>query len=250
MLSAERRQAISKLVAQSGVVNVVDLARRFEVSASTIRRDLGQLERKDLIHRIHGGAIATTASRTAPSVEYVAGRIGRAAAARVRANETIFLGPGRLTLETAKALVSVLPAQTQATVVTNGLEIAHWLADNSTLSIILTGGTVGRPRNGLGGPLAAHALLSLRADRVFVQAAGISPDQGVMGTDLEQAELCRELISTAGETIVLASPERIGRAGGVWIGPASDVDVIITGRDASDAALWDFSQMGVTIVSV
>ncbi len=250
MLSAERQRAISELVAQSGVVNVVDLARRFEVSASTIRRDLGQLERDDLIYRIHGGAIAMTPGRTGPNAEYVAGRIGRAAAARVRANETIFLGPGRLTLETAKALVSVLPAQTQATVVTNGLEIAHWLADNSTLSIILTGGTVGRPRNGLGGPLAAHALLSLRADRIFVQAAGISPDQGVMGTDLAQAELCRDLISTAGETIVLAPPERIGRAGGVWIGPASDVDVIITGRDASDATLWDFSQMGITIVSV
>ncbi len=250
MLSAERRQAISELVAQGGAVNVVDLARRFEVSASTIRRDLGQLERKDLIHRIHGGAIATIPGQNAPSAEYVAGRIGRAAAARVRDNETIFLGPGRLTLETAKALVSVLPAQTQVTVVTNGLEIAHWLADNSTLSIILTGGTVGRPQNGLGGPLAAHALLSLRADRIYVQAAGISPDQGVMGTDLAQAELCRELMSTAGETIVLASPERIGRAGGVWIGPASDVDVIITGRDASDATLWDFSQMGVTILSV
>ena len=250
MLSAERQQAIGELVAQSGVVNVVDLARRFAVSASTIRRDLGRLERQGLVHRIHGGAIARTPGRTAPSAEYVAVRIGRAAAARVCANETIFLGPGRLTLETAKALVSVLSAQTQATVVTNGLEIAHWLADNSTLSIILTGGTVGRPRNGLGGPLAAHALLSLRADRIFVQAAGISPDQGVMGTDLAQAELCRELISTAGETIVLAPPERIGRAGGVWIGPASDVDVIITGRDASDATLWDFSQMGITIVSV
>ncbi|NOR83459.1 MAG: DeoR family transcriptional regulator, partial [Ardenticatenales bacterium] len=36
MLSAKRQQAISELVAQSGVVNVVDLARRFEVSTSTI----------------------------------------------------------------------------------------------------------------------------------------------------------------------------------------------------------------------
>ena len=60
----------------------------------------------------------------------------------------------------------------------------------------------------------------------------ISPDQGLMDTDLAQAELCRQLIGTPGEIIILVPPERVGRVGGVLVGPASEVDLIITGRDA------------------
>jgi DeoR/GlpR family transcriptional regulator of sugar metabolism len=94
----------------------------------------------------------------------------------------------------------------------------------------------------LAGPLVAHALNSLLADRVIIEAVGISPDQGLMGADLAQVELYQQLVSTPGETIVLVPPERVGRVGGVLIGPASEVDVIITGRDAPDATLWDLSQ--------
>lgn len=252
MLSAERQQIISELVARDQVVNVNHLAQRFGVSESTIRRDLEQLEKQGLIRRIHGGAAAPGGidggSIEWPTVkdELSAGRIGRTTANRIRDNETIYLGPGRLTLETARSLVS----RSRLTVITNSLEIAHWLANHSRLEVILTGGTVGRFRNGMAGPLVTHALRTLRSDRIIIEATGISPDQGLMGADLAQAELCRELINAPGEAIVLVPPERIGRVGGVWIGPASDVDVIITGREASDATLWDLSQLGIDIISV
>ncbi len=248
MLSVQRQQAIGQLVAQHGVVNVVDLARQFGVSASTIRRDLEQLESQGQVRRIHGGAAAPNAitGRPALSVELEASRIGQAAARRVRPDETVFLGPGRLTLEAAKALA----AREGVTVVTNCLEIAHWLANNARLTVVVTGGRVGRPRSGMDGPLVTHALQSLRADRVFIEAAGVSPDQGLMGADLAQAELCRDLIVASGEVIALASPERVGRVGGVWIAPAGDLDVIITGRKAEEALLWDLSQLGIGIETV
>jgi DeoR/GlpR family transcriptional regulator of sugar metabolism len=252
MLSAERQQAISQLIARHGAGNVAELARQFQVSGSTIRRDLEQLEKKGLIQRTHGGAIALGALSApsdqppAPSAGSPPERIGRAAASKVQPGETVYLGPGRLTLATAKALA----LRARVTVVTNSLDIAHWLANHTRLTVILTGGTVGRPRNGLAGPLVSHALRSLRADRVILEAAGISPDQGVMHADLAQAELCQELINASGETIVLVPPERVGRLGGILIGPASDVDVIITGREASDATLWDLSQLGIAIITV
>ena len=217
MLSAERQQTISQLVAQHGAVNVAELSQQFRVSGSTIRRDLGQLEKQGLIQRTHGGAVAPTIGSMASMVsvppESGDRLIGRAAARRVRLGETVYLGPGRLTMETAKALSS-LPSQNRITVVTSSLEIAHWLARHSSLTVILTGGTVSRPNNGLTGPLVSYALRSLWADRVIVEAAGISPDQGLMDSDLAQAELCRQLIGTPGEIIVLVASERVGRVGG------------------------------------
>jgi DeoR/GlpR family transcriptional regulator of sugar metabolism len=254
MLSAERQRVISELVSRRGVADVADLAETLGVSASTVRRDLEKLERRGLIRRIHGGAAApdgshyaASATGPAPSRDtWDAERIGRAAAKRIQPHETIYLGPGRLTLAAAQALA----ANSGITIVTNSLEIAYWLATRSDLSVILTGGRVGRPRDRLDGPLVKHALRTLRADRVIIEAVGISPDQGLMDVDLEQAELCRGLIEAPGETVVLVPPERIGRVGGVLIGPASDADVIITGRQASEATLWDLSQLGIDIISV
>jgi DeoR/GlpR family transcriptional regulator of sugar metabolism len=236
------------------VINVSDLADTLEVSASTVRRDLEKLERRGLIRRLHGGAAAPDggprAAFPAPSRRdrdsWNGERFGQAAANRVEPHETIYLGPGRLTLATAQAI----GARRDITIITNSLEIAHWLANHSDLPVILTGGRVSRPRDRLDGPLVHHALQTLRADRVIIEAVGISPDQGLMDVDLEQAELCRVLIGAPGETIVLVPPERVGRVGGVLVGPAGDADVIITGREASAATLWDLSQLGIAIVSV
>src|ERR1700761_2741385 len=42
---------------KAGAVDVDDLARRFGVSASTVRRDLQQLSESNAVHRTYGGAI-------------------------------------------------------------------------------------------------------------------------------------------------------------------------------------------------
>jgi len=245
MLGTERQQTISQLVTRQGVVNVGELAQRFNISASTIRRDLEQLEQQGLIRRIHGGAASLRVGKM-PQPEFSVGRIGRAAAMRISDGETVYLGPGRLTMETAKALAS----KERVTVITNCLDIAHWLANNAQLPVIITGGMVGRSRDGLFGPLVTYTLRSLRTDRVIIEAAGLSPDQGLMALDLVQVELCRELIQSPGETVALVPPQRIGRVGGALVGPANDVDVIVTGREAAEATLWDLSQLGITIISV
>jgi DeoR/GlpR family transcriptional regulator of sugar metabolism len=70
------------------------------------------------------------------------------------------------------------------------------------------------------------------------------------GKDLEQVELVRHLIDGPGETVILIPPERVGRVGGILVGPAGDIDVVITGREAPEMTLWDLSQLGINIITV
>ena len=51
MLTAERRQAITRLLQEQGAVRVANLSARFGVSPSTIRRDLQRLARQGLLER-------------------------------------------------------------------------------------------------------------------------------------------------------------------------------------------------------
>src|ERR1035437_5483883 len=57
VLNEERRRAILDLLTHQGRVLVTELARQFETSQVTIRKDLETLHTRGLVHRTHGGAL-------------------------------------------------------------------------------------------------------------------------------------------------------------------------------------------------
>ena len=58
---SHRQTEILNIARAFGRVMVEDLAKRFEVSAQTIRKDLILLERQGLLRRVHGGAVPADA---------------------------------------------------------------------------------------------------------------------------------------------------------------------------------------------
>ena len=58
MLPLERHRLIVELLGQRGVMRVNEIAQATRVSRETIRRDLSELERKGILTRSHGGALA------------------------------------------------------------------------------------------------------------------------------------------------------------------------------------------------
>lgn len=64
MYAVERQQRIEQILVEEGRVAVVDLARRFDVTTETVRRDLGVLEEAGSLVRVHGGAVAKDADST------------------------------------------------------------------------------------------------------------------------------------------------------------------------------------------
>ena len=62
MFAAERHEEIARTVSRERRVNGAELARRFEVTMETIRRDLAVLESQDRLRRVHGGAVSVDQS--------------------------------------------------------------------------------------------------------------------------------------------------------------------------------------------
>jgi len=245
-LTAERRSAIAETVAQEGAARVTDLAAQFDVNAATIRRDLNVLEAQGALQRVHGGAVRCEgkALERADAPLTPQARIGQAVAKMIAENETVFLGPGQLSLQVAR----FLGQHSHLTIVTNGLEIAHWLASNTPHVVIVTGGQVAERDLGMVGQLTRAALATLRADHVILELGGVSAVDGLTDDDLPQAEVVRELLDIGSQVIVLVPVERVGRAAAAYVAPVDSADVIVTSRETPSSILWDLTEAGVRVV--
>jgi DeoR family transcriptional regulator of aga operon len=142
MRQADRLSVILEDLSDGGSVSVSDLSRRLNVSAATIRRDLGLLEENRLLRRTHGGAVTQGLLYELP-LRYKSARhqeekrrIAQAAVELVPEGASLGLTGGTTTTEVARALVG----REQLTIVTNALNIASELAVRPNLRLVVTGG--------------------------------------------------------------------------------------------------------------
>ena len=256
MLKNERHNRILQQLHTTGSVYVSELARTFQVHAVTIRRDLAELEQAGQLHRVHGGAIlraGQTSERdfATPSAtvqeQQIERRIAEAVARFIPDHSVVFLGPGALT----RAVTPFLHNHTHLTIITNALDIAWHVAQQARLAqsavhaLHLIGGQAA-PDYGLYGK--EDALQRVRADLVIFEAGGLDAEQGLTHDDRDCAQTTLALLNLSSQTVALVAPGRVGRAGAIFIAPASEVDVLISGHEAPPAALWDLSELGVRII--
>src|SRR3954465_2789393 len=68
-LQHDRQREIYMLALRQGSVDVADLAERYGVTTETIRRDLSDMQSRQLLRRVHGGAVPVERITTEPLVE-------------------------------------------------------------------------------------------------------------------------------------------------------------------------------------
>jgi DeoR/GlpR family transcriptional regulator of sugar metabolism len=249
MLAAERRQLIAKRVHREGSVRIQDLCPGLGVSASTIRRDLDHLERQGLLVRTHGGAIAPETERDTPTSTEDAYspqrmQIGAAVADLIEQGQTVFLGPGAAML----AVAHHLAGKPGVTVVTNALNVAAHLSEQSLLPVIVIGGQLERKESALLGHIAEGALRELRADRAVIHAAGMHVPDGITAENLAVAQLLRTVIELIPEVIVVVESAQWGRTAPAYLAPVDAIDVVVTERAVPLAMVWDLTELGIKVI--
>lgn len=241
MLGAERRTLILEELRETGSVQVSALAEDLNVDPVTIRRDLSRLEDAGQIQRVHGGAILRERESHFKPTSELARRIGEAAARFIPAESVVFFAPGEFTQE----VIPFLEDEKRLTILTNALDVAWRVAQAQRHTLHLLGGQV-EEQYAIFGNLAEEP--NLLADWVVLEASGLDAENGLTHDHVRYAGMARALFELGAQTMVLLPPPHVGRAGAVAIAPATSVDVLITGREASNAPLWDLSEAGVRIV--
>jgi DeoR/GlpR family transcriptional regulator of sugar metabolism len=205
-----RQAEIIDVLQDGGFQSVNSLAARFEVTASTIRRDLERLEAMDLVQRTHGGAIPIKQLETPHQFKEELhlpekAAIGKAMADRVLEGQTVLLDGGTTTLEVARHLT-----QRRLTVVTNDLRIGLEIAQNRSAHLVFIGGELLPNIYTMWGPASVQQLTNLRVD-VAIFGADMVCDDGLYHSSSYEVELKRLMRSIAREAFFVADSSKFGR---------------------------------------
>ncbi|MFC3690944.1 DeoR/GlpR family DNA-binding transcription regulator [Chenggangzhangella methanolivorans] len=248
MRSRERRSLLLEAL-RSGEADVDDLARRFDVSPSTVRRDLQRLSRENAVTRTYGGAIL---SQRAPEPT-LGERIGvngaekraiaRAAVALVQDGETLILDAG----STVAALGALLKGR-RCRVVTNNLALLPVLAGESGVELVALGGTIRPTSMSAVGPLAVEGMRRLTADRVFTSADGVVAGRGLCEASLDQVALKSLMMDQAADVVVLADATKLGRAEQSAWAPLPSRWTLVTDARAEPAQIAAMERVGARVV--
>jgi DeoR/GlpR family transcriptional regulator of sugar metabolism len=241
LLKSQRQEKILRQVQDDGMVIVAALAAALQVDAATVRRDLAELENQGRLLRVHGGAVARHTAGSGGDGSELSRRIAEAAARAIPDNSVVFIGPGTLAAE----IVPHLQPYAHLTVITNALDVAWSVAHQHQHTLHVIGGQAGAGFSIFGD---TEALRRIRADLVILEADGLDAERGLTHDDRETAAMARALFALSAQVLVLIAPERLGRAGALFIAPAEEIDVLITGREADTPAIWDLSELGIRVV--
>jgi DeoR/GlpR family transcriptional regulator of sugar metabolism len=211
----ERRQFLLDLLRRQPGLGVPEIAKALGISEGTVRHDLNALQEEGRLTRFHGGAVlieqrnfnnTSFASRHrehAPEKEIIA----RTAANLVQDGDSILLDASSTIYYFALALES----RQHLRVVTNGMDVARLLAQNSTNTVILIGGILNPDGSSVTGLFGEQVIQELHIQKAFVSCSGFSIGRGLTEVHLEEAQLKRKAIESAQQVHALVDSSKLGK---------------------------------------
>ena len=247
----ERQRQLLRFIETQRRVTIHDISSQFAISLATARRDLTVLTDQGMVHRVHGGAIASRQVLPEPPVLRRSQvcleekkRIGLAAAHLVNEGDTVFLGSGTTVLEIARKLKD----RQHLTIITNSILVINELADIPSITMVTLGGIMRPSELSLIGHLAERSLAEVRADKVFIGIRAIDVKEGLTNDYLPETLTDRAILNIGRENIVVADHTKFGRTSTVLLVPISRVQKLITGVEAPVEIIKDITRKDIQVL--
>src|ERR1700733_2045491 len=248
---ARRHQELLRLMEVQGQMSVDALARRFNVSDETIRRDLQELEKRKVLLRTHGGAVSTaflghretTFLTRANANADAKTRIGRAAAQLISDDETLMVNAGSTTF----AFAASLGSRRDLTIVTNNVAMLTALPAEAVQRVYLLGGEYNMTLGSTVGFVGFNSS-TISVDTTVLGVSGLTKTEGISATLLEEASMFGRMITSGRRTIVVADASQFGFNSFAQIAPLSAIDILVTDASPPAALCQALKQAKVEVI--
>lgn len=226
-----RQSALIEMVRAQGSATIEELAKRFDVTLQTVRRDVNILSEAGLLSRFHGGVrieastIENIAYRKRQGL-HAAGkqRIAEAVARAVPDGCSLILNIGTTTEAIARELVRHRGLR----VITNNLNVAAILADSPDCEVIVAGGVVRSRDHGIVGETAVDFIRQFRVDIGVIGISGIEQDGTLRDFDLREVKVAQSIIAQSREVWLAADSSKFDRRAMIELARLDQIDILFT----------------------
>lgn len=233
----ERQRQILEYVQKSRIASLAQLAKNYEVSEFTIRRDIDFLAENGLLAKIKGGAKAIETSLQVKEAKIthrlqanVAEKeiIARRAITEIKPGDTLFLD-GSSTIVTLARFIAKHCAD--ITVVTNSILISLELADAKDIRICGLGGNFDRETlSFVGSDPNSTIAASYYVNKAFLSCAGYMPEQGTFENAMHNSQTKLTIAKNAGEVILCITAEKYRKHALSHVLRNEQIDKVITDK--------------------
>lgn len=237
MLAIERRREILTRLSVSGKVIVSELARDFDVTEETIRRDLEKLDKEGLASKTYGGAVSKHSSaldlpynvRESVNVEQkqnIADKICEV----IHDGDRIMADSS----STALYVIKKIKEKKNLTIITNSVKILLELAEKSDWTVLSTGGVLKKGALSLTGSSAEKMISTYHVDIAICSCKGLDMSFGVTDSNENDSQIKKAILASADRRILALDSDKFDKKAFVKVCDASDVDIIVTDSEPTE----------------
>lgn len=229
MILIDRWIEISEYLQYNKFATMEEMMDKFEISRSTLRRDLIAMEEKGLLKRLRGGAeiVEKDNARLHYNIESVFTtnkqekmQIAKKAAEFIEDNDVVFIDSG----STCYYIIDYIQAK-NVTVVTNGIVHIQKLMDKGINTYIL-GGYAKPEQNLIIGEDMVNKINLMNFDKAFLGTMGIDKKSGFTTEVLTDGEVKRTVIKSSEKCYVLADKSKFNLRRFYTYGGLKDATII------------------------
>ena len=249
MNKTERHQIILDYMHKNGKKGEIEeLVKTCGVTNETIRKDLIQLEKKNLIRRVLGGAVLveefdekTFNNRYWEKLD-LKNQIAAAAVSLINDRDFIALDSGTTTFCLAKKL------QKNVTVLTNSLDIARELAVAEGVRCFVAGGELRERNMSMTGETTEKIVGSYRVSKCFLTSEGVGLGYGMMDAHESESRVKRAMMSSAEKIYLLADHTKFSILTPIVTAPLERLTGIITDSQIDPKIVNAYEKAGIPMI--
>lgn len=232
-MSNYRLEEMQIYIMKKNKVSLEELCEKFEISLSTLRRDLKKLSSRGSIQKVYGGVECSKERKLTPlSARIEINRLGKMKIARKAAqficnNDIIFIDSG----STLGEMAPFLSKNKNLTVITNNMLIINKAICFKNLQLISLSGVYDHNTLSFVGDRVAEILKTYNISKAFMGTTGFSLSSGITNSTPLESAVKRTAVKSASKVFLLADHFKIDVFAPYTYCDYEDIDVLITDKD-------------------
>jgi len=250
-LKENRLSQIADFISKKTNVSLKELADKFNVSIFTIRRDVDELIKREIVIKHYGGVSINNLSvaslvgfedRNSIYHEQKT-RIAKVVSEHIQDNEVIFIDSGTTTMYIANYI-----KDKKITVITNNIYVIIKLYMLDNINLIVIGGELDHRTNSLFGFDIVNFLDNLTISRAFLGTSGISLENGLTNYTFQESGIKKKCVEISNKSYILADPSKFDKSSLIKFAKISDIDYLATCKDIPKKYVEYCEKNGVEII--